>query len=73
MIVTTSPSCFFSHVVLQDQGWYSFTHGPITIVMLATEFEIGPGSDQFDFLNQTLSAVNRSVTPWVFVLGHRPM
>jgi hypothetical protein len=33
----------------------------------------GKGSGQFEFLSADLAAVDRSVTPWVVVGGHRPM
>jgi hypothetical protein len=34
---------------------------------------VGPGSDQYDFMEQTLAGIDRSVTPWVVLMGHRPM
>jgi len=57
---------------MQDEGWYQLLHGNVAIFMLGTEMEMGPGSDQYLFLEQGLAGVNRSVTPWVLVLGHRP-
>ena len=57
----------------QDEGWYSLVHGSATIIMINTEFEVGPGSTQYNFLNATLKAVDRTVTPWVIVNMHRPM
>jgi hypothetical protein len=57
----------------QDQGWFAFTHGPVTIVTLNSEFAVAPGSDQYAFLEASLKAVNRSVTPWVIATMHRPM
>lgn len=35
--------------------------------------QVGPGSDQYDFMEQTLAGIDRSVTPWVVLMGHRPM
>lgn len=52
-------------------GWYALAHGSVYIVMIATELEVGPGSDQFNWLNITLGQVDRAATPWVIVLGHR--
>ena len=57
---------------MQDEGWYELLHGNVAIFMLGTELELSPGSDQYLFLEQGLASVNRSVTPWVLVLGHRP-
>lgn len=57
----------------QDAGWWSLTHASATFIMINTEMAVGPGSDQYAFLEATLAAVDRSVTPWVILLGHRPM
>lgn len=57
----------------QYGGWYSFDMGSAHIIMLSTELEIGPGSDQYDFLLNDLKRVNRTQTPWLIVGGHRPM
>jgi len=57
----------------QDEGWYSFEQGPVHFLMLDTEMQLGNGSSQFNFVLQDLESVNRSVTPWVIVTGHRPM
>ena len=52
----------------QDAGWWSLTHASATVIMLNTEMAVGPGSDQYSFLESTLKAVDRSVTPWVILL-----
>jgi hypothetical protein len=57
----------------QEAGWYSFDMGPVHVVMLFTELPCGKGSSQYDFLAADLAAVDRAVTPWVVVGGHRPM
>jgi hypothetical protein len=57
----------------QDAGYWAVEHGAATLVMLNTEIEVGPGSDQYDFVNATLAAVDRARTPWVFVFAHRPL
>lgn len=41
--------------------------------MMFTEVPCGSGSMQYDFLAADLASVNRTVTPWVIFLGHRPM
>jgi acid phosphatase type 7 len=56
-----------------DHHWYSFERGPIHFLLMSTEHDFQPGSLQYDFLARDLAAVNRSVTPWVVVSGHRPM
>eukprot|EP00730_Choanoeca_flexa_P007346 TRINITY_DN12318_c0_g1_i14.p2 TRINITY_DN12318_c0_g1~~TRINITY_DN12318_c0_g1_i14.p2 ORF type:complete len:244 (+),score=52.77 TRINITY_DN12318_c0_g1_i14:1003-1734(+) len=57
----------------QYTGWYSFDIGSVHFIMMNTELECGPGSDQYDFFEADLKAVNRSETPWVVFGGHRPM
>lgn len=56
-----------------DSGWYAVVHGPVLIIMLNSEAQVAEGSPQFAFLDSTLAAVDRLVTPWVVVLSHRPM
>lgn len=58
---------------MQDEGYWAIEHGPATFIMMNTEFACGPGSDQYTFFEDTLKAVDRSITPWIVFLGHRPM
>jgi hypothetical protein len=58
---------------MQDQGWWALTHGPVLFIMSNTEKAYGPGSDQYAFFVDTLEAVNRTATPWIVFMGHRPM
>ncbi|GAK65285.1 acid phosphatase [Moesziomyces antarcticus] len=66
--------------------WYSYDYGMVHFVSLDTETDfpsapdtanLGAGpygrpSQQIDFLKADLASVDRTVTPWVVVLGHRP-
>ncbi|KAJ5343439.1 uncharacterized protein N7506_003263 [Penicillium brevicompactum] len=65
--------------------WYSFEYGMAHVVMINTEtdfpnapdtkLESGPfgnKGEQLEFLDADLSSVDRAVTPWVIVAGHRP-
>jgi hypothetical protein len=56
-----------------DSSWYAFSQGSAYIVMLNSELPIGSGSAQYAWLQSTLSAVDRTVTPWLVVAFHRPM
>ena len=38
----------------------------------AAERNIAVGSAQYEWLAATLREVDRSVTPWLVVMGHRP-
>lgn len=63
--------------------WHSFEYGPITFVAIDTETNF-PGAhfakydkdfhgDQLKWLDETLSKVDRKKTPWLIVVGHRPI
>lgn len=64
----------FPQPTVSDQDlYYSLDHGPIHFLMLNSEAEFGPGSDQHAFAAADLAAVDRSVTPWLVVAFHRMM
>lgn len=68
--------------------WYSFEYGMVHVTMIDTETDFenapdGPGTtlnsgpfgrlnQQLEFLEADLASVDRSITPWVIVGGHRP-
>lgn len=68
--------------------WYSFDYGMVHVVMISTETDFpgapdGPGTrlnggnfgapgQQLAFLEADLAGVDRRVTPWVVLGGHRP-
>ena len=43
------------------------------MLMTHTEMSSDSGSRQLQFIDADLAAVDRSVTPWVVVFGHRQM
>ena len=51
--------------------WYSFSVGPIAVVVMSTEHDFSPGSAQFAEISRMLAAVDRGVTPWLVFAGHR--
>eukprot|EP00658_Telonema_sp_P-2_P075353 TRINITY_DN6487_c0_g1_i4.p1 TRINITY_DN6487_c0_g1~~TRINITY_DN6487_c0_g1_i4.p1 ORF type:complete len:395 (-),score=92.95 TRINITY_DN6487_c0_g1_i4:309-1493(-) len=53
--------------------WHSISVGPVHAVFLSTEHEHGPGSPQYAWAEDDLRKVDRSLTPWVMVLLHRPL
>ena len=53
--------------------WYSRNVPGVHMVFMSTEHDYTPGSTQYTWLEQDLSAVNRDVTPFVIVYGHKPM
>ncbi|KAF4677416.1 hypothetical protein FOL47_001628 [Perkinsus chesapeaki] len=44
-----------------------------SIIFSDKEHDWTEGSEQWKWLNEELSKVNRSITPWVIVTSHRPM
>jgi hypothetical protein len=68
--------------------WYSYDYGMVHYVHISTETDLGNGlvgpdnvfggpfgtyaNQQIDWLTNDLASVNRTLTPWVIVLGHRP-
>eukprot|EP00698_Gefionella_okellyi_P002402 TRINITY_DN1225_c0_g2_i3.p1 TRINITY_DN1225_c0_g2~~TRINITY_DN1225_c0_g2_i3.p1 ORF type:complete len:353 (-),score=59.68 TRINITY_DN1225_c0_g2_i3:924-1982(-) len=59
--------------VAYDQPWYNFDFGPVHVLVMSTEQEFLNGSIQYDYIEHDLLTVDRNVTPWVIVAGHRPM
>lgn len=55
------------------ERWYSFAQGPVLFAMINTELPLDEASPQYAWLGDVLRAVDRSITPWVVVAGHRPM
>lgn len=55
-----------------DEPWYTLQLGCVYVVALSTEHELRPGSPQHAFLTKALQRVDRTVTPWVVLEGHRP-
>eukprot|EP01102_Stenamoeba_stenopodia_P002124 TRINITY_DN11893_c0_g1_i1.p1 TRINITY_DN11893_c0_g1~~TRINITY_DN11893_c0_g1_i1.p1 ORF type:complete len:615 (-),score=72.54 TRINITY_DN11893_c0_g1_i1:82-1926(-) len=53
--------------------YYSFDFGAAHIIHMSTEHNYTKYSEQYDWLERDLSLVDRSVTPWVLLHGHRPM
>eukprot|EP00929_Paragymnodinium_shiwhaense_P083225 TRINITY_DN44269_c0_g1_i1.p1 TRINITY_DN44269_c0_g1~~TRINITY_DN44269_c0_g1_i1.p1 ORF type:complete len:670 (-),score=5.90 TRINITY_DN44269_c0_g1_i1:47-2056(-) len=58
---------------VRTSGWYSFDQGPVHFLVMATEMSAELGSAQMAFFERDLSGVDRGRTPWVVVMGHRPM
>lgn len=58
---------------LPNTMYYSLNVGPAHIVSMSTEayFFYSGAAAQYAWLEADLAAVNRSITPWVVVYGHR--
>lgn len=53
--------------------YYSFVMGSVHVAVLSTEHDFRTGGAQWRWLQGDLAAVDRLVTPWLLVVGHRPM
>ena len=53
--------------------WYSRDFPGVHMVFMSTEHDYSEGSTQYSWLAEDLSSVNRDVTPFVIVYGHKPM
>ncbi|EDO47589.1 predicted protein, partial [Nematostella vectensis] len=53
--------------------WYSFNYGSLHYIMMSTEHNFTRGSRQYKWIENDLRNVDRSVTPWVLIGGHRAM
>ena len=53
--------------------WYSRNYPGVHMVFMSTEHDYDVGSPQYTWLEQDLSSVDRTVTPFVIVYGHHPM
>ncbi|GBG26163.1 Purple acid phosphatase [Hondaea fermentalgiana] len=58
---------------IRDRPWYSFDHGLAHITMISTEHTLDPESPQYEWIENDLAAVDRTKTPWLIFMGHRPM
>ena len=51
---------------------YNIDYIYIIYIICCAERNIAVGSAQYEWLAATLREVDRSVTPWLVVMGHRP-
>ena len=57
----------------RDTLWYSFDYGPVHFAVMSTEHDFTAGSRQLHWLEGDLAGVERERTPWVVLVGHRPI
>jgi hypothetical protein len=53
--------------------FHSFDVGGVHFAAFSTEHDFSPESAQVQWLAKDLAAVDRTVTPWVVVFGHKPL
>ncbi|XP_010999580.1 PREDICTED: probable inactive purple acid phosphatase 27 [Populus euphratica] len=57
----------------KDKPWYSIEQGPVHFTVISTEHDWTENSEQYKWMDQDMSSVDRSKTPWLIFAGHRPM
>ena len=50
---------------------YAFRHGKAYFIIMSTEHNFEAGSAQYKAIKKYLKKVDRTVTPWVIIGGHR--
>merc|ERR1712232_224792 len=53
-------------------SFYSFELGLVHVVVLNSYTKTGPDSAQYRWLQEDLSAVDTSITPWIVAMYHSP-
>ncbi|KQK10182.1 nucleotide pyrophosphatase/phosphodiesterase [Brachypodium distachyon] len=66
-------SYFPMPAVGKDKPWYSIEQGSVHFIVMSTEHQWSEKSEQYNWMDEDLSSVDRSRTPWVIFIGHRPM
>lgn len=54
-----------------DKPWFGFAYGQVHFVVMSTEHDFAPGTEQYYWIKHYLPQVDRSVTPWLVFTGHR--
>jgi len=54
-------------------AYYSFDYGPAKHIIVSAYSSMEPDSEQYQWLVDTMEAVDRSTTPWVLVTIHVPI
>ncbi|KAL2225462.1 UNVERIFIED_CONTAM: putative inactive purple acid phosphatase 27 [Sesamum indicum] len=57
----------------QDKPWYSIEQGSVHFTVISTEHNWSVNSEQYEWMNKDMAAVDRTTTPWLIFAGHRPM
>ena len=53
--------------------WYSYNYGLVHFTVISTEHDFTPGSPMYKWIEKDFQSVNKEQTPWLIVVGHRPM
>ncbi|KAM1018250.1 hypothetical protein EV1_039388 [Malus domestica] len=56
-----------------DKPWYSIEQASVHFTVISTEHDWSPNSEQYQWMRKDMASVDRSKTPWLIFMGHRPM
>ncbi|PQQ15978.1 putative inactive purple acid phosphatase 27 [Prunus yedoensis var. nudiflora] len=57
----------------KDKPWYSIEQASVHITVISTEHDWSQNSEQYQWMRRDMASVDRSKTPWLIFMGHRPM
>ncbi|XP_050283475.1 probable inactive purple acid phosphatase 27 [Quercus robur] len=57
----------------KDKPWYSIEQASVHFTIISTEHDWSENSDQYEWMKRDMATVDRSKTPWLIFMGHRPM
>ncbi|KAM7512382.1 hypothetical protein LguiB_011257 [Lonicera macranthoides] len=57
----------------KDKPWYFIEIGPIHFTVISTEHDWSQNSEQYEWMKKDMAILDRSRTPWLIFIGHRPM
>jgi len=61
------------HMPNNNSYWWSIDYGNIHFIVSSEEHDFTRGSEQWNWIKNDLSKVNRQKTPFIIFSGHRPM
>ncbi|XP_068328483.1 probable inactive purple acid phosphatase 27 [Pyrus communis] len=57
----------------KDKPWYSIEQAGVHFTVISTEHDWSTNSEQYQWMRKDMASVDRSKTPWLIFMGHRPM
>ncbi|XP_062173748.1 probable inactive purple acid phosphatase 27 [Alnus glutinosa] len=57
----------------KDKPWYSIEQASVHFTVISTEHDWSQNSEQYEWMKKDMASVDRSKTPWLIFMGHRPM
>ncbi|KAG6630331.1 hypothetical protein CIPAW_13G010400 [Carya illinoinensis] len=57
----------------KDKPWYSIEQASVHFTIISTEHDWSENSEQYEWMRNDMASIDRSKTPWLIFMGHRPM